>query len=121
MHIVHNANVISSAPDSLLLPVQGTRASALKISTIVRTEREQHKLKTLLAQRYREREGGCTRVIRTRARLGDAAPMSLIEFIDRPGELRTPRPPRAAVRSTVATSGHSLLPASAQPLAGATE
>jgi large subunit ribosomal protein L17 len=86
----------------------------------VRTEREQHKLATILATRYRHREGGYTRVIHTRSRLGDAAPLSLIEFVDRPGELRTPRPPRTAARTTMATGGHSLLPKSAQPLDDAT-
>jgi large subunit ribosomal protein L17 len=36
-----------------------------------------------LAERYREREGGYTRVLKLRTRIGDAAPISLVELVDR--------------------------------------
>ncbi len=36
-----------------------------------------------LAERYRERAGGYTRVLKVRNRVGDAAPMSIIELVDR--------------------------------------
>jgi len=36
-----------------------------------------------LAERYRERPGGYTRVIKSRVRIGDAAPLSLVELVDR--------------------------------------
>ncbi len=36
-----------------------------------------------LAERYRERPGGYTRVLKVRNRIGDAAPMSIIELVDR--------------------------------------
>ena len=36
-----------------------------------------------LAQRYRDRAGGYTRVIKLRNRVGDAAPLSLVELVDR--------------------------------------
>ena len=35
-----------------------------------------------LAERYRERPGGYTRVLKLRNRIGDAAPLSLVELID---------------------------------------
>jgi large subunit ribosomal protein L17 len=38
-----------------------------------------------LADRYRERSGGYTRVIKVGHRAGDAAPVSIIELVDRPG------------------------------------
>jgi large subunit ribosomal protein L17 len=35
-----------------------------------------------LADRYREREGGYTRVLKVRQRVGDAAIMSIVELVD---------------------------------------
>jgi large subunit ribosomal protein L17 len=37
-----------------------------------------------LAERYRERPGGYTRVIKAGRRAGDAAPLSIIELVDSP-------------------------------------
>jgi len=36
-----------------------------------------------LAERYRERPGGYTRIIKVGNRVGDAAPVSIIELVDR--------------------------------------
>ncbi|HIF95458.1 MAG TPA: 50S ribosomal protein L17 [Myxococcales bacterium] len=36
-----------------------------------------------LAERYRERPGGYTRVIKVGNRVGDAAPVSIVELVDR--------------------------------------
>lgn len=43
-----------------------------------------HRLFEELAPRYKERNGGYTRIVRTRRRQGDGAEMALIEFVDRP-------------------------------------
>ena len=40
-----------------------------------------------LADRYRERAGGYTRVIKAGQRVGDAAPLSIIELVDRPEQV----------------------------------
>ena len=42
------------------------------------------KLMGPLAERFRERAGGYTRIIKAGFRHGDMAPMAIIEFVDRP-------------------------------------
>jgi large subunit ribosomal protein L17 len=46
-------------------------------------ERVVDKLFTTIAERYRERPGGYTRVLRAGIRQGDAAEMAIIELVDR--------------------------------------
>lgn len=45
-----------------------------------------HKLFSDIAERNRSRNGGYTRVLRTGFRLGDRAPLSIIEFVERKEE-----------------------------------
>ncbi len=46
------------------------------------------KLFDVLAPRYKERQGGYTRVLKAGFRFGDNAPMAVIEFVDRDVEAR---------------------------------
>ncbi len=39
-----------------------------------------------LAKRYAKRPGGYTRVLKSRIRVGDAAPLSIVELVDRPAK-----------------------------------
>ena len=39
------------------------------------------KLFTAIAEKYKDRNGGYTRVLKTGPRLGDSAPMAIIEFV----------------------------------------
>ena len=49
-----------------------------------RSDQEQvGKLFAVLADRYRARNGGYTRVLKAGFRHGDSAPMAVIEFVDR--------------------------------------
>ena len=41
------------------------------------------KLLTVIAERYKSRSGGYTRVLKAGFRYGDMAPMAIIEFVDR--------------------------------------
>ena len=44
---------------------------------------QEQKLFDVLAERYKDREGGYTRVIKAGIRASDAAPMAVIELVDR--------------------------------------
>ena len=57
------------------------RRQALRV---IRSKEVTAKLFDELADRYRERPGGYTRVMKLGQRQGDAAPMSLIELLDGP-------------------------------------
>ena len=49
----------------------------------LRDEKMVTKLFDILAERYAERAGGYTRVLKAGFRYGDSAPMAVIEFVDR--------------------------------------
>ncbi len=46
------------------------------------------KLFSVLAERYKDRGGGYTRVLKKGFRYGDSAPMAIIEFVDRDPEAK---------------------------------
>ncbi len=58
-----------------------------------------HKLFTEIAPRYAERNGGYTRVVRTRKRDGDNAQLALIEFVE--GDTQKQKPEKKRKRRVV--------------------
>lgn len=52
--------------------------------SVIRSREVTAKVFEDLADRFRERAGGYTRVLKTRQRVGDAAPMSIIELVEAP-------------------------------------
>ncbi|KAG8054806.1 hypothetical protein GUJ93_ZPchr0001g29665 [Zizania palustris] len=80
------------ADQMVQLGKEGTLDAARRASAFVRGDDVAHKIFTELAYRYKDRAGGYTRLLRTRIRIGDAAPMAYIEFVDRENELRETKP-----------------------------
>lgn len=59
--------------------MQGDWNAKIQAEAVVRTEREVHKLFTVMAERYAQRPGGYTRVVESRRRQHDSARMAYIE------------------------------------------
>ena len=86
---VPKAKELRRVADKMIsLGKEGTLAARRRAKAILRTDESIIKLFGPLAERYKEREGGYTRVMQTRTRVGDAAKMAYIEYVDRVGELR---------------------------------
>ena len=54
----------------------------------MRDQDQVKKLFDVLAPRYKDRQGGYTRIIKAGFRYGDNAPMAVIEFVDRDGDAK---------------------------------
>ena len=59
--------------------MQGGLNAKRKAAAIVRGDEAMHKLFSEYETRYRERDGGYTRILRTRRRQNDSAQMAFIE------------------------------------------
>lgn len=67
----------------ITLGKKGTLAQRRRALSFIRSKGVTHKLFTTLAARYKERNGGYTRIFKLGSRMGDAAPMAVLELVDR--------------------------------------
>ena len=78
------AKELKSIADKLItLGKKGGLANKRRAISIVRDETQVAKLFDALATRYKTRQGGYTRVLKAGFRYGDAAPLAIIELVDR--------------------------------------
>ncbi len=72
------------ADKMITLGKRGDLHARRQAAAVIRTGEVLSKLFGGLAERYKTRPGGYTRVLKSRIRVGDAAPLSIVELVDRP-------------------------------------
>ena len=101
--LIHHERITTTVPKAkelrriaeqmITLSKKGDLASRRRAIAYLRDERSLSKLFTVLADRYAERAGGYTRVLKAGPRYGDMAEMAIIEYVDRQGEIRKAKRP----------------------------
>jgi len=77
------AKEIKKIADKMItLGKKGDLHSRRQAHSYIMNEMVVHKLFTEIADRYRERQGGYTRIIKMGFRKGDGAPMAILELVD---------------------------------------
>ena len=78
----------------ITLGKRGDLHARRQAASVIRTREVVSKLFGGLAERYKARPGGYTRVLKSRIRVGDAAPLSIVELVDRAAPGKTPETPK---------------------------
>ena len=76
----------------ITLGKRGDLHARRQAASVIRSGEVLSKLFGGLADRYKARPGGYTRVLKSRIRVGDAAPLSIVEMVDRAEPGKTPEP-----------------------------
>ncbi len=80
---LHKAKELRGFADRLItLAKKDTLAARRQVFDSIRNQTLVKKLFTEIAPRFREKNGGYTRVLKLGYRLGDSAPMALIEYVE---------------------------------------
>jgi large subunit ribosomal protein L17 len=72
------------ADQMITLGKRGDLHARRQAAAVIRRDDIARKVFGELADRYRKRAGGYTRVMKSRVRIGDAARLSIVELVDRP-------------------------------------
>lgn len=89
----------------ITLGKRGDLHSMRLAASVIREKSVVSKLFSTIAPRYKDRQGGYTRIIKLGTRLGDAAPISLIELVEeeiKPSKVKTVPPKAKAVPAAAA-------------------
>lgn len=87
---VAKAKELRRIADSLVtLAKRGTLRAKRKVNSYVQTNEAAKKMCVELAERFKDRQGGYTRVLKTRFRRGDCAPLAVIEWTETPRSILT--------------------------------
>src|SRR5437773_6756487 len=100
---------------------EGSLHAQRRAAGYIRAKRVVSKLFKDLAGRFAERHGGYTRIIKTRRRVGDSAPMAVIELVTRPVDRKEAGKGLAADQKDAGSSASKTgaTPAKASAAAGA--
>jgi large subunit ribosomal protein L17 len=82
----------------ITLGKQGTLHARRRASSLIRRRSVVKKLFDEIAPRFDGRSGGYTRVVKLGRRQGDAAPLSLVELVERAGEKSEKASPKKPAR-----------------------
>ncbi len=95
----------------ITLGKKGGLANRRRAFSILRDEGSVKKLFGALAERYKSRNGGYTRVLKAGFRYGDAAAMAMIEFVDRDVEAKGAKQSALKKKSEEAAAAEGDVPA----------
>lgn len=102
----------------ITLGKQGTLHARRRAAAVVGRRSVLKKLFDDIAPRYRERQGGYTRVVKLGRRHGDAAALSVVELVERAGARAEEAGKKKPRRRDAAKSGQKAAPARRRAAAG---